>query len=93
MVVFRTKVLPTGQRFYSLYINPQVEKIREKIFEYKVMKERVESVKVVEKKEKVIAEELGVDDLDGSFPTLSLCAREFANISFWCGKRLYCRTS
>lgn len=64
---YKSKVLPALQRFYSLYIAPQVDKITERIFEYRTKKFRSEAVAHVEKVEEKIKAEHEVDDIDGAF--------------------------
>ncbi|KAI5478945.1 putative transcription factor hoxa13 [Pseudohyphozyma bogoriensis] len=61
---YKAKILPALQRFYSLYIAPQVDKITEKIFEYRVKKETSEAAAHVLAAEDEILHEKGLDDLD-----------------------------
>ncbi|KAM0747963.1 hypothetical protein T439DRAFT_87482 [Meredithblackwellia eburnea MCA 4105] len=59
---WKGKALPALQRFYSLYIAPQVGQIKAKIFEYRTKKERQEAVaKVVEKEHEIVKEHGGED--------------------------------
>ncbi|BGP01000.1 hypothetical protein NBRC10513v2_004993 [Rhodotorula toruloides] len=59
---YRSKVLPTLHRFWSKFIAPQLDKIRERIFEYKAKKAKLEAVERVEKVSEEIAKEHGEDD-------------------------------
>jgi hypothetical protein len=47
--LYKSKVAPAWWRFWSRFVEPQVEKIRERIFEYKSKKARQEAVERVEK--------------------------------------------
>ena len=64
---YKAKVLPALQRFYSLYVAPQVGKISAKIFEYKIKKETTDAVAHVVEAESKILEEHGSEDLEGAF--------------------------
>lgn len=64
---YKSKVLPAVQRFYSLYIAPQVDKIKQKIFEYRTEGLVKEVEKEIQKEVEEIKETLEVDDLDGKF--------------------------
>lgn len=64
-VFYRTRVLPALQRFYSLFIAPQLDKISERVFEYRTKKSRAEAVAQVGKVEKRILHEHGSDNLEG----------------------------
>ena len=64
---YKSKVLPALQRFYSLYIAPQVDKITERIFEYRTKKFKSDAVAHVEKVEEEIKIEHDVGDLKGAF--------------------------
>ncbi|GAA6028542.1 hypothetical protein JCM8097_007272 [Rhodosporidiobolus ruineniae] len=61
---YRTRVLPALQRFWSRFVDPQLDKIRERIFEYQAKKVKLEAIQRVEKKADEIAKEHGEDDLD-----------------------------
>ncbi|BGP25809.1 transcription factor hoxa13 [Rhodotorula toruloides] len=61
---YRSKILPTLHRFWSKFIAPQLDKIRERIFEYKAKKAKLEAVQRVEKVSEEIAEERGEKDLN-----------------------------
>ncbi|GAA5950498.1 hypothetical protein JCM10213_003596 [Rhodosporidiobolus nylandii] len=61
---YRTRVLPALQRFWSRFVDPQLDKIRERIFEYKAKKARQEAVERVEKKTQEIVKDAGEDDIE-----------------------------
>lgn len=62
---YKSTVLPGLQRFWSLYIAPQVDEIRGKIYEYRTKKLEIEVEKEVEVLKEVLKQEIEVDDLDG----------------------------
>lgn len=64
-VFYRTRVLPALQRFYSLFIAPQLDKISERVFEYRTKKSRAEAVAQVSKTEKKVLHEHDADKLEG----------------------------
>ncbi|GAA5920497.1 hypothetical protein JCM1841_003517 [Sporobolomyces salmonicolor] len=62
--LYQTRVLPALQRFWSVFIAPQLDKIRERIFEYKAKKARAEALERVEKVSEDIAKDHGEDDFE-----------------------------
>lgn len=64
-VFYRTKVLPALQRFYSLFIAPQLDKISERIFEYRTKKSRAEAAEHVAQVEKEVLSEQDTDNFEG----------------------------
>ncbi|GAA6064561.1 hypothetical protein JCM10212_006207 [Sporobolomyces blumeae] len=62
--VYKAKVYPSLQRFWSVFIAPQLDKIRERIFEFKAKEARVEALKRVEKASEEIAKEHGEGDFE-----------------------------
>ncbi|GJN90237.1 hypothetical protein Rhopal_003236-T1 [Rhodotorula paludigena] len=62
--VYRSRVLPALQRFWSRFIAPQLDKIRERIFDYKAKKAKLEAIERVEKASEAIAHEHGEDDIE-----------------------------
>ncbi|KAK4700753.1 hypothetical protein P7C70_g5491, partial [Phenoliferia sp. Uapishka_3] len=61
---YKSKILPALQRFYSLYVAPQVGKISAKIFEYRTKKEKTEAVAHVEESGAEIVKEHGGEDFE-----------------------------
>lgn len=68
---YKGKVVPSLHRFWSLYVEPQLAKVREQIFEYKSLKEEKVTEVAMEEKVVEVLEALEVDDLECS--SLSLC--------------------
>jgi hypothetical protein len=66
-VFYRTKILPALQRFYSLFIAPQLDKISERIFEYRTKKSRAEAAEHVAQVEKEVLSEQDTDNFEGEF--------------------------
>ena len=62
---YQTKVLPALQRFYSLFIAPQLDKISERIFEYRTKKSRAEAAEHVRTVEKEVLKEADADNFEG----------------------------
>ncbi|GAA5913983.1 hypothetical protein JCM5296_006720 [Sporobolomyces johnsonii] len=62
--LYKTRVLPALQRFWSVFIAPQLDKIRERIFEYRAKKAKVEALERVEKVSEEIAKDHGEDDFE-----------------------------
>lgn len=62
---YKSNVLPALQRFWSLYITPQVDAIRMKIFEYRTKKLEKEVEKEIQVVQEELKKELEVDDLEG----------------------------
>ncbi|GAA5985721.1 hypothetical protein JCM5350_007469 [Sporobolomyces pararoseus] len=58
------KISPTLLRFWSKFIAPQLDKIRERIFEFKAKEARVAAVKRMEKVSDEIAQQHGEDDFE-----------------------------
>lgn len=68
---YTRQLVPALHRFWSVYVEPQLEKVREKIFEYRSLKE--ERV-AVEKVEQAFVDSVPeVDDLDG------MCAHQHSD--------------
>lgn len=63
--VWRTRVSPTLVRFWSRFIAPQLDKIRERIFEYKSKKAQVEAAARVEKASVEIARDQERAEVEG----------------------------
>ncbi|GAA5960833.1 hypothetical protein JCM3765_000832 [Sporobolomyces pararoseus] len=61
---YLTKISPTLLRFWSKFIAPQLDKIRERIFEFKAKEARVAAVKRVEKVSDKIAQQHGENDFE-----------------------------
>ncbi|GAA5987542.1 hypothetical protein JCM10908_002000 [Rhodotorula pacifica] len=61
---WRTRVLPTLLRFWSRFIAPQLDKIRERIFEYKSKKAKLDAIERVEKAGAALAEEQKADEVE-----------------------------
>lgn len=68
-VFYKTRILPALQRFYSLFIAPQLDKISERIFEYRTKKSRAEAVAHVDKVEQEVLSEQDTDNLEGECTT------------------------
>lgn len=62
---YKSQVSPALQRFWSLYISPQVDEIRQKIFEYRTKKLETEAENEVKVLQEELKKELNVDDLEG----------------------------
>lgn len=62
---YKSTILPNLNRFWSLYISPQVDEIRGKIYEYRTKKFEKVVEKEVEVLKEVLKQEIEVDDLDG----------------------------
>lgn len=63
--LYKTKVSPSLLRFWSKFIAPQLDKIRERIFEFKAKEARVAAMKRVDKVSDEIAHEHGEEDFEG----------------------------
>ncbi|GAA6021655.1 hypothetical protein JCM10207_008101 [Rhodosporidiobolus poonsookiae] len=63
-VFYRARVLPALQRFWSRFIAPQLDKISERVFEYKAKKAKQEALARVEKKTEEIVKDAGDDNLE-----------------------------
>lgn len=63
--LYQTRILPTWQRFYSLFVAPQLDKISERIFEYRAKKSEVEATKKVKEVEQKIVADNDADDFEG----------------------------
>ncbi|GAA5983436.1 hypothetical protein JCM11641_007848 [Rhodosporidiobolus odoratus] len=62
---YRSKVLPALHRFWSRFVDPQLDKIRERIFEYRAKKARIEALERVEKKtQEVVQQHEGEDAIE-----------------------------
>jgi len=70
-----SKVSPSLLRFWSKFIAPQLDKIRERIFEFKAKEARVAAMKRAEKVSDEIAHQHGEEDFEGKF---SFCSRYFS---------------
>lgn len=78
--VYRSRVLPALQRFWSKFIAPQLDKIQERVFEYKAKRAKQEAIERVDKVGDDIAKAHGDDDIEGAFshvlaPSLHLLTR------------------
>ncbi|GAA5822004.1 hypothetical protein JCM3770_001629 [Rhodotorula araucariae] len=62
--VYRARVLPALRRFWSRFIAPQLDKINERIFEYKAKRAKLDAIERVEKAGEKIAKEHGEDDIE-----------------------------
>lgn len=62
---YHSKVSPSLLRFWSKFIAPQLDKIRERIFEFKAKEAKVAALKRVEKVSDQIASEHGEEDFEG----------------------------
>ncbi len=63
--LFRTRVQPTLLRFWSRFIAPQLDKIRERIFEYKTQKASMEAAERVEKATAQLTEKQEEEEVEG----------------------------
>ncbi|GAA5879671.1 hypothetical protein JCM3774_002402 [Rhodotorula dairenensis] len=61
---WRTRVMPTLLRFWSRFIAPQLDKIRERIFEYKSKKAKLDAMERVDKASVLLAEEQKADEVE-----------------------------
>lgn len=66
--IYLNKVSPSLYRFWSKFIAPQLDKIRERIFEFKAKEARVAAMKKIEKVSDEIAHQHGEEDFEGTFP-------------------------
>ncbi|GAA6019139.1 hypothetical protein JCM11491_002861 [Sporobolomyces phaffii] len=62
--LYKSKVSPSLSRFWSKFIAPQLDKIKERIFEFKAKEARVAAMKRVEKVADEIAHEHGEEDFE-----------------------------
>ncbi|TNY19375.1 hypothetical protein DMC30DRAFT_400682 [Rhodotorula diobovata] len=62
--VYRSRVLAALQRFWSKFIAPQLDKIQERVFEYKAKRAKQEAIERVDKVGDDIAKAHGDDDIE-----------------------------
>ncbi|KAK4048843.1 hypothetical protein OIO90_005651 [Microbotryomycetes sp. JL221] len=61
---YKSNIVPTLERFWSLFIAPQLDKIREKVYEYKAKKTRQQSVHVVDQVEQQVLAQSEARDIE-----------------------------
>lgn len=64
--LWRTRAMPMIGRFYSLYIQPPLDRVREKVFEHRAKSAGSDAAAGVKEEIKRVREEEKLDDLDGA---------------------------